>query len=225
MNNINIDAWKEAREYSFQMLQLLINASANTEALQNLEQDISALNDKHSSNIYLVGMLYTFEDIAIFQIGKDKVRDERLFELFTHISDLIQDNDESLLPPIEIFDPIKENDFDKLNVSDINFSQNEQHIENKNNEGNTMENTQKQFNFYDNITKAMNTASGTESKQTNSSNNGTETKKSYDSILLSMPKEKPEKSGWCKYILGGIGVVASGAAAYYAYNYFKNKNA
>lgn len=220
MNNINADAWKEAREYSFQMLQLLINASANAEALQNLEQDINALNDKHSSNIYLAGMFYTFEDIVIFEIGKDKVRDQRLFELFTHISDLIQDNEEALIPPIEIFEPMRENDLDKLNVSDINLSQNEQHIENKNKETQTMENTQKQFNFHDQINKAMNAASGgVESKQT-------KTKIPYDSILLSMPKETPpEKSGWCKYILGGLGVVASGAAAYCAYNYFKNKNA
>lgn len=193
--NVNESDWKEARDYSLQMLRTLIDASADAEAFKNLEQDINALNDAYSSNVYLAGMFYTYEDISVFRMGTEKERDERLSELFTHILDIIKDDEESLLPPIEIFDPMKESDFD-VNLSDIDFSQNEQHIENNNNEGDTMKNT----------------------------NNNTETNqnKQHTTNNTIQPEATKEKSGWCKYVLGGLGVVASGAAAYFAYNYFKN---
>ena len=120
MNTNSVD-WKEAREYSFQLLKLLINASESEEALKHLEHDIDALNKNYSSNIYLAGMLYTVEDIGIFRIGKDSERDKKLSELFTHITDLLKDNEESLLPPIEIFEPMKDGNIEDFELSnDLN---------------------------------------------------------------------------------------------------------
>ena len=129
MDTNSVD-WKEARQYSFQLLNLLINASTDSEALKNLEHDIDALNKNCSSNVYLAGMQYTFEDIGIFRIGEDSERDKKLSELFNHISDLLKDNEESLIPPIEIFEPMKDgdsindfklsNDFNNINTNDTN---------------------------------------------------------------------------------------------------------
>ena len=56
MDTNSVD-WKEAREYSFQMLQLLINASESEEALKHLEHDIDALNKplpKYSDVVKLI---------------------------------------------------------------------------------------------------------------------------------------------------------------------------
>ena len=136
MDTNSVD-WKEAREYSFQMLQLLINASTDSEALKHLEHDIDALNKNYSSNVYLAGMQYTFEDVDIFRIGEDSERDKKLSELFNHISDLLRDNEESLIPPIEIFEPMKDG-----NIDDFKVSEDLSTIENKNtNEGESTMNT------------------------------------------------------------------------------------
>ena len=126
--DINSVDWKEAREYSFQLLKLLINASESEEALKNLEYDIDALNKSYSSNVYLAGMQYTFQDIGIFRIGEDSERDKKLSELFNNISDIVKDNEESLIPPIEIFEPMKDggdvndfklsNDFNNINTNE-----------------------------------------------------------------------------------------------------------
>lgn len=125
MNTYTND-WYEAREYSFQMLQLLINASTDSEALKHLEQDIDTLNKNYSSNVYLAGMQYTFEDIGIFRIGEDSERNKKLSELFTHSLDLVKDNEESLLPPIEIFEPMKDGNIDDFKLSnDFNNNTNE----------------------------------------------------------------------------------------------------
>ena len=135
--NTQENDWKEARDYSFQMLQLLINASTDSEALKHLENDIDTLNKNYSSNVYLAGMQYTVEDIGIFRIGEDSERD-KLYELFTHILDLVKDNEESLIPPIEIFDPIKDSD----DINDFKVSEDLSTIENKNtNEGESTMNT------------------------------------------------------------------------------------
>jgi hypothetical protein len=190
--------WKEAREYSFRILEALIDASTDTESLQSLEQDINALNEKYSSNIYLQGMFYTFEDILIFRIGEDKERDERLYELFTHISDLVHDNDESLLPPIEIFDPIK----DGGNINDFKVSEDLSTIENK--------------------TENQNTNEGESTMKTNTNN---QTKQEQETVRTERVKVV-EKSTWCK-VIGGLTVTAAiGAGAYYAYKkFFKNEEA
>lgn len=141
----NINDWNEAREYSLAMFQLLIDASTDSEASKNLKHDIDALNKKYSSNVYLAGMFYTFEDIGIFRIGEDFERNKRLSELFSHILDLVKDNEESLLPPIEIFEPMRYSD----NINDFKVSEDLNTIENKTeNEGeSTMNsNTNNQFN-------------------------------------------------------------------------------
>ena len=125
MDTNSVD-WKEAREYSFQLLQLLINASESEEALKHLEHDIDALNNNYSSNVYLAGMQYTFEDVDIFRIGEDSERNKKLSELFNNISDLLKDNEESLIPPIEIFEPMKDGNIDDFKVSnDFNNTNNE----------------------------------------------------------------------------------------------------
>ena len=139
MDTNSVD-WKEAREYSFQMLQLLINASESEEALKHLEHDIDALNNNYSSNVYLAGMQYTVEDIGIFRIGEDSERDKKLSELFNNISDLLKDNEESLIPPVEIFEPMKDGNIDDFKVSNDFNNTNE-----TTNEGETMNtNTNKQ---------------------------------------------------------------------------------
>ena len=139
MDTNSVD-WKEARKYSFQLLQLLINASTDSEALKHLEHDIDALNKNYSSNVYLAGMLYTVEDIKVFRIGEDSERDKKLSELFNNISDLLKDNEESLIPPVEIFEPMKDGNIDDFKVSNDFNNTNE-----TTNEGETMNtNTNKQ---------------------------------------------------------------------------------
>ena len=129
--------WKEAREYSFKMLELLINASTDSEVLKHLEHDIDVLNNNYSSNVYLAGMQYTVEDIKVFRIGEDSERDKKLSELLSHILDLVKDNEESLIPPVEIFDPMKESD----NINDFKVSEDFNNINtNETNEGETMNN-------------------------------------------------------------------------------------
>ena len=143
MDTNSVD-WKEARQYSFQLLQLLINAStdSDSEVLKHLEHDIDALNKNYSSNVYLAGMQYTVEDIGIFRIGEDSERDKKLSELFNHISDLLKDNEESLIPPIEIFEPMKDGD----SINDFKLSNDFNNINtNETNEGETM-NTNNQTN-------------------------------------------------------------------------------
>ena len=191
--------WKEAREYSCRILETLIDASTDKEALQSLEQDINTLNEKYSTNIYLQGMFYTFEDILIFRIGEDKERDERLYELFTHISDLVHDNDESLIPPIEIFDPIKEGG----NIEDFKVSEDLCTIENK--------------------TENQNTNEGESTMKANTNTNNQSNQESFDQkyrkndhVLI------VEKPTWCKVIAGFTAVAAVGAGAYYAYKKFFN---
>ena len=145
MDTNSVD-WKEAREYSFQLLKLLINASTDSEALKHLEHDIDALNKSYSSNVYLAGMQYTFEDIGIFRIGEDSGRDKKLSELFNHTSDLLKDNEESLIPPIEIFDPMKDGgDIKDFKLSnDFNNNTNEGETMNTNTNNNTNEQTKQE---------------------------------------------------------------------------------
>ena len=191
--------WKEAREYSFRILEALIDASTYAESLQSLEQDINTLNKEYGSNTYLQGMFYTFEDILIFRIGEDKERDERLYELFTHISDLVHDNDESLIPPIEIFDPIKDSD----NINDFKVSEDLNTIENK--------------------TENQNTNEGESTMKTNTNN---QTKQEQETVRGETVKVVEKSSTWCK-VIGGLTVTAAiGAGAYYAYKkFFKNEEA
>ena len=137
--DVNSVDWKEAREYSFQLLQLLINASESEEALKHLEHDIDALNNNYSSNVYLAGMQYTFEDVDIFRIGEDSERNKKLSELFNNISDLLKDNEESLIPPIEIFEPMNGN------IDDFKVSNDFNNTNETTNEGETM-NTNNQTN-------------------------------------------------------------------------------
>ena len=140
MDTNSVD-WKEAREYSFQLLNLLINASESEEALKNLEHDIDALNNNYSSNVYLAGMQYTVEDIRIFRIGEDSERDKRLSELFNNISDLLKDNEESLIPPIEIFEDGNIDDFKVSNdFNNTNETTNEGETMNTNNQTNNQTN-------------------------------------------------------------------------------------
>lgn len=190
--------WYEAREYSFQMLQLLINASTDSEALKHLEHDIDALNKNYSSNVHLAGMQYTFEDICIFRIGEDSERDKKLSELFTHILDLVKDNEESLLPPIEIFEPMKDSD----NINDFKVSEDLSTIENK--------------------TENQNTNEG-ETMNTNTNN---QTKQEQETVRVETVKVVEKSSTWCK-VIGGLTVTAAiGAGAYYAYKkFFKNEEA
>ena len=139
--DVNSVDWKEARDYSFQMLQLLINASTDSEALKHLENDIDTLNKNYSSNVYLAGMQYTFEDVDIFRIGEDSERDKKLSELFTHILDLVKDNEESLIPPIEIFEDGNIDDFKVSNdFNNTNETTNEGETMNTNNQTNNQTN-------------------------------------------------------------------------------------
>ena len=201
--NTQDNDWKEARDYSFQMLQLLINASTDSEALKHLENDIDTLNKNYSSNVYLAGMQYTVEDIGIFRIGEDSERDKKLSELFTHILDLVKDNEESLIPPIEIFDPMKDSD----NINDFKVSEDLSTIENKNKNTNEGEST-------------MNSNTNTN----NQSNQESFEQKYRKNTEVLYVVEKP--STWCK-VLGGLTVTAAiGAGAYYAYKkFFKNEEA
>ena len=201
--DVNSVDWKEAREYSFQLLELLINASESEEALKHLEHDIDALNNNYSSNVYLAGMQYTVEDIGIFRIGEDSERDKKLSELFTHILDLVKDNEESLIPPIEIFDPMKDSD----NINDFKVSEDLSTIENKNKNTNEGEST-------------MNSNTNTN----NQSNQESFEQKYRKNTEVLYVVEKP--STWCK-VLGGLTVTAAiGAGAYYAYKkFFKNEEA
>ena len=198
--NTQDNDWKEAREYSFQILQLLINASTDSEVLKHLEQDIDALNKNYSSNVYLAGMQYTVEDIGIFRIGEDSERDKKLSELFTHILDLVKDNEESLLPPIEIFEPMRDSD----NINDFKVSEDLSTIENKNkNEGES----------------TMNSNTNT-NNQSNQESFDQKYRKN-DHVLI-----VEKSSTWCK-VIGGLTVTAAiGAGAYYAYKkFFKNEEA
>lgn len=196
--NTQDNSWKEAREYSFQMLQLLINASTDSEVLKHLEHDIDALNKNYSSNVYLAGMQYTVEDIGIFRIGEDSERDKKLSELFTHILDLVKDNEESLIPPIEIFDPMKDSD----NINDFKVSEDLSTIENK--------------------TENQNTNEG-ETMNTNTNN---QTNQEQETVRVETVKVVEKSSTWCK-VIGGLTVTAAiGAGAYYAYKkFFKNEEA
>lgn len=200
--NIQDNDWKEAREYSFNLLTLLINASTDSEALKHLEQDIDTLNKNYSSNVYLAGMQYTFEDMEIFRIGEDSERDKKLSELFSHILDLVKDNEESLLPPIEIFEPMRDSD----NINDFKVSEDLNTIENKNK------------------TENKNEGESTMNSNTNSQFNQESEDQKYrknDHVLI-----VEKSSTWCK-VIGGLTVTAAiGAGAYYAYKkFFKNEEA
>lgn len=196
--NTQDNDWKEAREYSFQILQLLINASTDSEALKHLEQDIDTLNKNCSSNVYLAGMQYTVEDIGIFRIGEDSERDKKLSELFTHILDLVKDNEESLLPPIEIFEPMKDSD----NINDFKVSEDLSTIENK--------------------TENQNTNEG----ETMNANTNNQTKQEQETVRVETVKVVEKSSTWCKVIGGLTATAAIGAGAYYAYKkFFKNEEA
>ena len=194
---VNSLDWKEAREYSFQLLKLLINASESEEALKHLEQDIDTLNKKYSSNMYIAGMQYTVEDIGIFRIGEDSERDKKLSELFNHISDLLKDNEESLIPPIEIFEPMKDGD----SINDFKLSNDFNNINtNETNEG--------------------------EPKMNSNTNTNNQAHQEQENIKVETVRVVEKSTTWCK-VVGGLTVTAAiGAAGYYAYKkFFKNEEA
>ena len=196
VNSVDVNSvdWKEAREYSFQLLQLLINASESEEALKHLEHDIDALNNNYSSNVYLAGMQYTFEDVKIFRIGEDSERNNKLSELFNNISDLLKDNEEWLIPPVEIFEPMKDGD----SINDFKLSNDFNNINtNETNEGETM-NTNNQTN--------------------------NQAHQEQENIKVETVRVVEKSSTWCKVVGGLTVTAAIGAAGYYAYKKFFGNN-
>ena len=145
--------------------------------------------------MYIAGMQYTVEDIGIFRIGEDSERDKKLSELFNHISDLLKDNEESLIPPIEIFEPMKDGD----SINDFKLSNDFNNINtNETNEG--------------------------EPKMNSNTNTNNQAHQEQENIKVETVRVVEKSTTWCK-VIGGLTVTAAiGAAGYYAYKKFFGNN-
>ena len=191
--------WKDARDYTFYMLSLIADACDDEEQMKNLSHNMYIANEQYKDNCYLQGIYYNPEETyRSLKLGEGEDTRKKMGVMLRKFIDLLKNDEDSIIPPIEIFEDLG---------ADAKIKQIEK--------GDNMYTIHEDTNIADLNTKFENKGEEMNANNTQGENMNTEEK---------VEVQVKGKSKAFKYGLGALAVAALGAAGYFGYKYLVQKD-
>ncbi len=99
--------WKDARDYTFYMLSLIADACDDEEQMKNLSHNMYIANEQYKDNCYLQGIYYNPEETyRSLKLGEGEDTRKKMGVMLRKFIDLLKNDEDSIIPPIEIFEDL-----------------------------------------------------------------------------------------------------------------------